>query len=87
MKRKESRRRQPRSDAPAKVRQIFNDLVASVPPEHFRPGDADLLEQHAQSIALARKAYGELEKHVSWLLTAFVIGGTLGALHWTILGF
>jgi hypothetical protein len=23
----------------------------------------------------------------SWLHSAFVIGGTLGALHWTILGF
>jgi hypothetical protein len=23
----------------------------------------------------------------SWLLTAFIFGGTLGALHWAILGF
>jgi hypothetical protein len=52
----------PRDDAPASVKEIFNDLVASVPPEHFRRGDADLLEQFAQAIALSRRAYAELEK-------------------------
>jgi hypothetical protein len=53
----------PRPDAPPHIRQIFRDLVAAVPPEHFRPGDADLIEQHAQAIALARQAYGEIEQH------------------------
>jgi hypothetical protein len=52
----------PRPDAPAAIKQIFVELVASVRPEHFRRGDADLLEQFAQSIALARKAYAELER-------------------------
>jgi phage terminase small subunit len=52
----------PRADVPASLRQIINDLVASVPPEHFRSGDAALLEQYAQAIALARQAYAELEK-------------------------
>jgi hypothetical protein len=51
----------PRPDAPPEVREIFMSLVASVPTEHFRPGDADLLEQHAQAIALARRAYAELD--------------------------
>ena len=50
----------PRADAPPEVREIFTSLVASVSTEHFRPGDADLLEQHAQAIALARRAYAEL---------------------------
>ena len=51
---------QPRADAPLEVREIFMSLVASVPTEHFRPGDRDLVEQHAQAIALARRAYAEL---------------------------
>jgi hypothetical protein len=45
---------------PPEVREIFVALVASRPPEHFRAEDADLLEQHAQGIALARQAYAEL---------------------------
>jgi len=51
----------PRADAPAKVREIFATLVKSVPPAHFRRGDADLVEQLAQAIVLARQAYAELE--------------------------
>lgn len=51
----------PRDNAPAEVRQIFREIVASVKPEHFRPADGALVEQYAQAIALARKAYGELE--------------------------
>jgi hypothetical protein len=54
-------RLRPRAEASATVRRIFSDLVASVPVEHFRPGDADLIEQLSQSIALARQAYAELE--------------------------
>jgi hypothetical protein len=54
-------RLQPRPDAPPEVRQIFVALVGSVPPEHFRAGDSDLVEQYAQAIALARRAYAELE--------------------------
>jgi len=51
----------PRDDAPKEIAEIFRSLIASVPVEHFRPGDSDLVEQHAQSIALARRAYAELE--------------------------
>jgi hypothetical protein len=54
-------RLRPRPHMPREVREIFVDLVASRPPEHFRAEDADLLEQHAQGIALARQAYAELE--------------------------
>ena len=53
----------PRADAPATIRSIVSDLVQSVPPEHFQRGDADLVEQLAQAIELARKAYVELETH------------------------
>ena len=51
----------PRQDAPAEVRTIFLELVASVPADHFRQGDGALLEQYWQSILLARKAYAELD--------------------------
>jgi phage terminase small subunit len=40
---------------------FFRDLVASVPAEHFRPADGHLVEQYAQAIVLARRAYAELE--------------------------
>jgi hypothetical protein len=51
----------PRDDAPAAVRRIFLELVASEPADHFRASDADLLEQIAQAILLARQAYDKLE--------------------------
>jgi Phage terminase, small subunit len=54
-------RLQPRANAPAAVQAVFRDLVASVPAEHFRPADGDLVEQYAQAIVLARQAYAELE--------------------------
>jgi phage terminase small subunit len=53
-------RLRPRDDAPEGVRKIWRELVAKVPPEHFRPSDADLVEQYAQAIALARLAYSKL---------------------------
>src|SRR5262245_7780955 len=56
-------RLQPRSDAPATLKRIIVDLIASVPSTHFRPGDYHLVEQYAQSIALAREAFDELQRH------------------------
>ena len=56
-------RLRPRTDAPAAVRKIFNALVASEPPEHFRAGDADLVEQYAQAVVLARQAFGQLARY------------------------
>lgn len=53
----------PRADAPDAVRRIFAEIVATVKPDHFRPTDGALVEQYAQSIALARQAYAELEAH------------------------
>ena len=37
-------------------RKVFAELVAGVPADHFRPGDAPLLECYAETIALAREA-------------------------------
>jgi hypothetical protein len=54
-------RLQPRDEAPAEVKDVFTELVRSVRPEHFRPGDEHLIEQYAQAILLARQAYSELE--------------------------
>jgi hypothetical protein len=54
---------QPRSDAPESVRKIMLDLIASMPPEHFRNGDRDLLEMHAEGIVLGRQAFDELERN------------------------
>lgn len=51
----------PRPGAPDEVREIFREIVTSVKPEHFKTSDAALIEQYAQAIALARKAYGALE--------------------------
>jgi hypothetical protein len=51
----------PRADASAEVRDIFSELVRSQRPEHFRPGDEHLIEQYAQSVILAQKAFAELE--------------------------
>src|SRR6516165_75502 len=56
-----SSRLQPRDNAPTEVKDIFRKLVMSVRPEHFRPGDQDLVEQYAQAVLLARQAFGELE--------------------------
>jgi phage terminase small subunit len=52
----------PRPDIPPKVREIFLSLVKSVPTEHFRDGDSDLVEQYSQSIELARTAYAALDQ-------------------------
>ena len=51
-----------RSGASPDVAAIFRELVANVDPEHWRPADTHLLEQYAQSIALARDAFAALER-------------------------
>src|SRR5262245_12252774 len=50
----------PSAAAPADIVTLFNQIVASVPATHFRSGDAPLIEQYAQAIALAQRAYAEL---------------------------
>jgi hypothetical protein len=45
----------PHAKAPAEVRKIFHNLVSSVAPQGFRPGDADLVERYAQAIALSAR--------------------------------
>src|SRR5262245_61019611 len=50
----------PSSDAPANVAEIFAELLANAPREHFRSGDAALIEAYAQAISLSRQAWSEL---------------------------
>ena len=49
-----------RSGLTSEVRQILHELLSQVPADHFRPSDGALVEQYAQSIALARQAYSYL---------------------------
>jgi phage terminase small subunit len=51
----------PRTGLTAEVKLIWQELVGSMPEEHFRPTDSPLIEQYAQSIALARVAYANLQ--------------------------
>ena len=55
------KRLQQRAGMSKPIAAIFAEIVAAVPPTHFRAGDAPLVEQYAQSIQLARQAYTELE--------------------------
>lgn len=49
-----------RPEAPEEVRAVFARIVADVGADHFRASDADLIEQYAAAICLAREAYGHL---------------------------
>jgi len=51
-----------RPEAPDDVRAVFRRIVADAGEDHFRPGDADLIEQFAGAIVLARDAYEQLQK-------------------------
>ena len=53
----------PSASASPEIVQLFGEIIGSVPREHFRQGDAHLLEQFTQSVLLARKAYTELSTH------------------------
>ena len=59
------RRLAPRSGLSPEVKLIWGELVASMPESHFRITDAPLIEQYAQSIALARQAYSFLNEEGS----------------------
>src|SRR5262245_49879704 len=50
-----------REGASPEVAQVFRELVASAPADHFQSGDGALLEQYAQAILLARQAYAQIE--------------------------
>ena len=57
-----STRLEPRDKAPAEIKDVFRELTMAVRPQHFRPGEGDLIEQYAQAIILARQAFAELER-------------------------
>ena len=59
---KEAERVQPSRDFPEPVASVFREIVASVPPEHFRTSDVPLIEQYAFAILLGREAYEHLAK-------------------------
>jgi hypothetical protein len=46
----------PSSDAPAEVAQVFGHIVRSMPADHFKVGDAPLIQGYAEAIVLARQA-------------------------------
>jgi phage terminase small subunit len=57
--------RRPRLPTPAdlskEAQRIWTAIVASVPPEHFRPADAGLLHSYCEVTASAKLAARELE--------------------------
>jgi hypothetical protein len=55
-----SRRIPPRDGMPAEVAAEFNEIVAIMPEDHFRPQDAGLVELYGQAIVLSRQAYEAL---------------------------
>jgi phage terminase small subunit len=60
--REASARLKPRTGLPPEVKVLWLELVASMPSDHFRESDGPLVEQYAQAIALARKAYANLDE-------------------------
>ena len=51
-----------RTNLPASLKEIVDDLITSQAPQHFREGDDYLLEMYAQAIVAGRKAFAKLEK-------------------------
>ncbi len=62
-------RLKPRSGLSTEVKLLWFELVSTMPHDHFRESDAPLIEQYAQAIALARRAYAHLNEEGS------VVGG------------
>jgi hypothetical protein len=56
-----STRLEPRDDASPEIRDVFRELIMSVPASHFRPDDQVLIELYAQAILQSRAAFAELE--------------------------
>jgi phage terminase small subunit len=50
----------PSDGAPEDVAAIFRQLLASAPADHFKAGDAPLVEAYAQAISLARQSALEI---------------------------
>jgi hypothetical protein len=46
----------PSPEAPPEVVEVFGEIVRAAPAEHFRAGDAPLIEGYAQAIVLSRQA-------------------------------
>jgi hypothetical protein len=50
----------PSEGAPEDVAAIFRQILASAPADHFKVGDAPLVEAYAQAISLARRSALEI---------------------------
>ena len=50
-------RPRPSADAPENVRQVFDELLRSMPSGHFKPCDAPLLQCYAEAVLLSRRAF------------------------------
>jgi phage terminase small subunit len=50
----------PSYGAPEVVTVIFREILQAAPADHFKPGDAPLIQAYAEAIALARQASLEL---------------------------
>jgi hypothetical protein len=57
------RRLAPSADAPEDVVVVFREILAATAADHFRPGDAPLIQAYADAIYLARRAAVELDRH------------------------
>jgi hypothetical protein len=52
----------PPSSLPAPERELFTELVAANPPQHFRPSDLPLLVQYVAAVVLGERAAAELRR-------------------------
>ena len=53
----------PRKDLDPKPKELFHEIVNSVPPRHFAQSDALLIELYATAILNARRAQQQIDKH------------------------
>jgi hypothetical protein len=52
----------PSADAPEDVVAVFREILAATAADHFRAGDAPLIQSYAEAICLARRAAIELDR-------------------------
>ena len=57
-----SSRVRPPANLPAPERDLFVELVAANPPNHFRPSDLPLLVQYCAAVVLGERAAAELRR-------------------------
>jgi hypothetical protein len=81
-------RLKPPASLPKPERQLFLNIVNSLPPEHFRPSDLVLMTRYVEASALAERAAAQLRlepvqengKPSGWLAIADKMGRSLVSL-------